>query len=203
MSGALAEPREKKAKIWGRDGLDWYQEPWIATAALCEVERFIGNSIDPCCGAGNIVKTMIDQGLNCVGSDVVRRADDFPFVGEVDFLEVTAIAQSNVVMNPPFFKAKGAEAFIRHALTLAKGKVAAFVDVKFLAGGKRANGLFAEHCPHRIWIITPRVSCPPGEYLAAGNKAGGGTADWCWLVWDQTAPKVSTSQLGWLRLKSQ
>ena len=105
----------------------------------------------------------------------------------------------NIVMNPPFFRAKGAEAFIRKALSLATGKVCAFVDIRFIAGAERANGLFAEHCPHRIWIITPRVSCPPGEYLAAGHKAGNGSSDWCWLVWDLTAPKVRTSQTGWLR----
>jgi len=203
MSGALSEPREKNAKIWGRDGLDWYQEPSIATEALLRVERFIGPTLDPCCGGGNIVRAFADAGLECVGTDVVRRGGAVNFIGDVDFLAVSAISQSNVAMNPPFFKAKGAEAFIRHALKLAKGKVVAFVDIKFIAGGKRANGLFAEHAPHRIWIITPRVSCPPGEYIVAGNIPGGGTADWCWLVWDQTAPKVQTSQLGWLRLKSQ
>ena len=36
--------------------------------------------------------------------------------------------------------------------------------------------------------------------LAAGNKAGGGSADWCWLVWDMTAPALAQSQLGWIRL---
>lgn len=200
---ALAEPREKKANIWGRDRLDWYAEPSVATAYLLRVERFVGPTLDPCCGGGNIVRAFADAGLECVGTDIVRRAGALNFIEDVDFLDVGSISQTNICMNPPFFKAKGAEAFILHALKLAKGKVAAFVDIKFLAGSKRANGLFAEHCPHRIWIITPRVSCPPGEYLAAGNKAGGGTADWCWALWDLTAPKVSTAQLGWLRLKSE
>lgn len=191
--------REKKANVWERDGLDWYQEPVEATTALMAQERFVGTIWDPACGAGNIIKACIDAGYSAVGTDIVKRANAWWFRGEHDFLtwQSQPLAQ-NVVMNPPFFRAKGAEAFIRKALGIATGKVCAFVDVKFLAGTGRANGLFAEHPPHRIWIITPRPSCPPGEYLAAGNKAGGGTADWCWLVWDQTAPGGAT-QLGWLR----
>lgn len=77
-------------------------------------------------------------------------------------------------------------------------KFCVFVDRRFLTGKRRAAGLYAEHPPTRVWEITPRPSCPPGEYLEAGNKAGGGTADYCWIVWDITAPSGQTA-LGWLR----
>lgn len=135
-----------------------------------------------------------------VGSDIVQRITPAPYWlwREADFLDLHAVAQTNIVMNPPFFRAKGAEAFIRHAFKLATGKVAAFVDLKFLAGSSRANGLYAEMPPDRVWMITPRPSCPPGEYLQAGNTAGGGTADWVWLVWDIASPTGETS-FGWLR----
>lgn len=196
MTGAA---RPLKARIWERDPLDWYQEPTVATEALLTVERFNGAIHDPCCGGGNIVKTLLAAGYDATGSDVVDRAGSPPwFNGLCDFNDCGAIYAPNIVMNPPFFRAKGAEAFIRKALELASGKVAAFVDVRFLAGADRANGLFAEFPPARIWIITPRVSCPPGVYLAAGNKAGNGSSDWCWLVWDRTAPTQAT-QFGWLR----
>ena len=66
------------------------------------------------------------------------------------------------------------------------------------AAQARANGLFAEFPPFRIWIVTPRVSCPPGTYLAAGTKAGNGSSDWCWMVWDLTAPP-SPTRVDWLR----
>ena len=200
------ETRERKSKIWERDPLDWYQEPTMATEALLEVERFVGPVWDPCCGGGNILEAYVHTNGGCViGTDIVRRTQSTLFAFELDFLSdfdhgaMEPIFHSNIVMNPPFFRAKGAEAFIRKALSLATGKVCAFVDIRFIAGAERANGLFAEHCPHRIWVITPRVSCPPGEYLAAGHKAGNGSSDWCWLVWDLTAPKVRTSQTGWLR----
>lgn len=190
----------KKAHVWAQDPLQWYVEPESVTRQLLTVERFVGQVLDPCCGQGNIVRAMIDCGVVAKGSDIVCRAPgENWFLGERDFLQSHVVGWSNIVMNPPFFRAKGAENFIRHALTQASAKVAAFVDIRFLTGAERANGLFAEHPPHRIWMVTPRVSCPPGAYLAAGNKAAGGTADWCWMVWDLTAPPAGISQIGWLR----
>jgi hypothetical protein len=193
------ETREKNAKVWKRDDLDFYVEESRASEALFAVEKFHGAILDPCCGSGNIVHAALNAGNIAVGTDVVRRVAEDWFIGEADFLDVGAISQPNIATNPPFFRGKGTEAFIRKAVLLAKGKVAVFTSIKFLAGATRANGLFAEHCPHRIWIVTPRVSCPPGAWLDAGNKAGGGTDDWVWLVWDMTAPRVTTAQMGWLR----
>lgn len=191
---------EKAAHVWARGGLDWYVEPAIATTKLLSKERFVGTIHDPSCGGGNIVRACLEAGFTASGSDVVARAGQDPkwFLGCQDFLDHDhRWVLDNVVMNPPFFRAKGAEAFIRKAISVTHGKVCAFVDVKFLAGTGRANGLFAEHKPTRIWIITPRVSCPPGEYLANGGKASGGTADWCWIVWDLSSSSTST-ELGWL-----
>lgn len=200
--------RDKKSKVWERDQYDWYVEPPDATKALLTVERFVGPVWDPACGGGNIIETYLHTNGGCViGTDIVRRTDSELFACELDFLsdfDHAALGPafgSNIVCNPPFYRAKGAEAFIRKALKLANGKVAMFVDIRFLAGADRANGLFREYQPHRIWVITPRVSCPPGKYLAAGNKAGNGSSDWCWVIWDTTAPQATT-QFGWLRRSS-
>ena len=118
---------------------------------------------------------------------------------EIDFLTVPIAggANVNIVTNPPFFRGKGTEAFIRRALEFSANKVAVFTSIGFLAGGSRAAGLYRDYPPHRVWIVTPRVSCPPGEWIAAGNKAGGGTDDWCWLVWDGNGGRGT--QLGWIR----
>ncbi len=203
----MSEPqKEKKARIWARDEFDWYVEPVAASLALFRVERFVGHIWDPCCGGGNIKDAAHASGYKWryCGTDVVNRApprSQHWFSGEADFLtwDKAPLAQ-NIIMNPPFFRSKGAEAFIRKALDLVVGKAAVFVDIRFLAGATRANGLFLEHPPHRIWIVTPRVSCPPGEYLVAGNKAANGSADWCWLVWDKSAPRVESPTMSWLRL---
>ena len=194
-----APTRDLKAKVWERDALDWYVEDGKVSDALFGVERFVGHIWDPACGGGNILEAALRAGYEVVGSDIQRRTTRVWFRGERDFLATEESLAQNIVCNPPFFRAKGAEAFIRKALTLAKGKVAMFLDIRFLAGAERANGLFADHPPHRVWIVTPRVSCPPGDYLAAGNKAGNGSSDWCWCVWDMTAPPAVNSELRWLR----
>lgn len=199
MSALVQPTRAKDAKVWARDELDFYVEPEWATAALLGVERFVGGVWDPACGQGNIVRACRAAGYETVGTDVVRRTNEPWFAEERDFRdeEQTWVWADNIITNPPFFRAKGTEAFARRALALAKGKVAIFADIRFLASGRRARGLYAEHPPHRIWVLADRPSCPPGEFLAAGNEAGGGTADWCWLVWDQTAPHHGTT-FGWL-----
>jgi hypothetical protein len=34
----------------------------------------------------------------------------------------------------------------------------------------------------RVWLLTPRPSMPPGSWIAKGNKPGGGTQDFCWII---------------------
>lgn len=194
----MTDTRAKEAHVWARDDLDWYVEPEQATIQLLRVEKFTGDVIDPCCGRGNIVRTLLSAGYGASGFDIMDRTCDAPwFIGVSDFLTVDDIRQPNIVMNPPFFRAKGTETFIRHALKVAAGKVCVFADLKFLTGSGRAKSLYRDHPPHRVWMITRRPSCPPGEYLEAGHKAGGGTADWVWMVWSKTEPYTGTS-LGWL-----
>ncbi len=193
-----------KAHIWDKAPLDWYVEEERASEALFGAERFVGGILDPACGSGNIVKSALAAGYAAIGCDVVQRVNPRPdwFHDPMDFLECgSGWPQQNIVCNPPFFKGRGTEAFIRKALKVARGKVAIFADVNFLASTRRAEGLWADHPPHRIWIITPRVSCPPGEYLVAGNKAGGGTVDWAWFVWCLTEPPSRGPIVGWLRTK--
>ena len=205
-----SKTKAKKARVWARADLEWYVEPERVTDQLLTVERFLGPVWDPAMGGGNIIRSIARAGMICAGTDIVRRKHEADvaklFAGEVDFLSEAASAWSpfayqgpalNIVCNPPFYRAKGTEAFIRHALAIATGKVAMFVDIRFLAGDGRAHGLFDEHPPHRIWIIVPRPSCPPGAYLAEGNKAGNGASDWIWLVWDKTC-KHYGAQTDWL-----
>lgn len=184
---------------WPRASGEWYVEPPSATEVLLRAERFPGRVHDPACGQGNIVNAAIAAGYEATGSDIVRRTDAAWFTGESDFLSPDADPiVGSIICNPPFYRAEGTELFIRKALEHSRAKVAMFTDIRFMAGGRRANGIFRELPPHRIWIVTPRVSCPPGEYLAAGNKAGNGSSDWCWMVWSNCCPYKGTS-IGWLR----
>ena len=188
----------KKAHLWDRSDQDWYQEPADCTEALLAAERFRGMVWDPACGGGNIIKTVHASGRFACGTDLVYRGldrDDGLWRGERDFLKtpVEAFPADNIITNPPFEGGKGTEAFIRHALSAPRlAKLAIFTDVRFLFSKGRALGLYAELPPSRVWVLVPRPSCPPGRYLAEGGKATGGTADFCWLVWDRTAPFYGT-----------
>ena len=199
----VTDRKEKRAHIYQRDDLDWYVEPDSVSTALFRVERFIGDIYDPACGCGNIVRSAIAAGYGAYGSDIKRRTNESWFTTEIDFLTTQFASGSfvNIVTNPPFYRGSGTEAFIRRALEFSAAKVCVFTSIKFLAGDRRANGLFADYPPSRVWILTPRPSCPPGEWIAAGNKAGGGTNDWCWITWDRLSPSKET-RLGWLSTKA-
>lgn len=197
--------KKKQAHVWERGAHDWYCEPSRASEALFRVEDFSITVWDPACGKGGIVLSAIDAGYDATGTDIVDRNPIEPpwFHGELDFLTYDGPSLAfNIVTNPPFYRAKGAEAFIRKALSLATGKVCAFVDIRFVAGDGRATGLFKDHPPTRIWVIHPRVSCPPGEYLEAGGKAGNGSSDWCWITWDQQDP-FDRTELKWLNVNER
>lgn len=192
---------EKNAHVWPRDQHDWYVEPRASVDFLLDRERFSGPVWDPACGQGTIVKACLDRGLEAYGTDLIRRMYSRPawFPGVLNFAEgrKDLARRREIISNPPYLKAKGAEAFIRRALALPRiEKVAMVVNAKFMFGDGRARGLYTELPPTRAWPIFPRPSMPPGEWLANGQKAGGGVEDFVWLVWDLWA-KPTPTEIRW------
>lgn len=185
----MAEKRDKEAHLWVRDPNDWYCEDRACVDFLLDREAIRGAVWDPACGGGNIVMACLDRSIDAFGTDLIRRTYHTPewFFGIHDFiaepdpgLEVGAI-----ICNPPYYRAKGTEAFIRRAIATRAPLVAMVVNAKFLFGGARAAGLFVAHPPSRVWPISPRPSMPPGEWIMHGGKVGGGTEDFAWLVWER------------------
>lgn len=170
---------------------DWYVEPEVATAFLLDREP-IGEVVwDPCCGQGNILIEAHRRGHEVFGSDIVdRRQGGSPFHwSRLDFLANWPLPRSlggmSILMNPPYGKAKLAEAFIRKAVSLpGADKVCVFVNSKFLFGSGRSKGLWTDLPPTRVYPVNPRPSCPPGEFLLAGGRASGGVENFAWLVYD-------------------
>jgi hypothetical protein len=164
----------------------WFVEPKWATRLLLEWESFDGTVYDPACGQGNIVEVFSDAGFEAFGSDIVERKGQHEswFLGAHDFINQNEDYDcDNIVSNPPYYLARGTEAYIRKALTVARDTVAIFAPIGFLAGGKRSGGLYQETPPHRIHIISPRPSCPPGQFLVDGGTAENGTTDYMWMIW--------------------
>ena len=98
-----------------------------------------------------------------------------------DFLKVTHPMSDydiSVVCNPPF---DHVQEFCEHALDLGATKVAMICLVRRL----NAAHWLQELPLRRIWLLTPRPSMPPGKWIMAGNKPGGGTQDSCWLVFER------------------
>jgi hypothetical protein len=193
--------RPLKAHIFDRAADEWYVEPEWVSDALFRAEEFGDRIWDPACGQGNVLAAAMRAGKIVHGHDIVDRSSGR--WGVRDFLGWRLCHWTmslSIVTNPPFGRGKIAEAFIRHAHVLRPRKLAVFVDSRFLFGRARALGLFSEFSPARVWLITPRPSCPPGNYLRSGNKAGGGTKDYCWLVWDEPGFLNSdTTILEWMR----
>lgn len=189
---------ERKAHNFERAKDEWYVEPRAVTAQLLRYETFEGHTHDPCCGGGHIPATLHDAGLTVTGSDLRSRrgqAGSPWFAGNWDFMDphtLGLLGARNAVFNPPYYKNGGMERFIVRALSLAPGKVCVFTPLRFLTGNTRAKNFYLPLRPDRIWIITPRPSCPPGEYLEAGGTAKGDTKDYIWLVWDERQGRSET-----------
>ena len=171
-----ARKRRVKAHAWVAEPDGWYVEPAWCSKRLFEVERFVAECVDdPCCGIGTIARAAEAAGYSVQASDLRDRG--YGFATEEDFLTST-MRRSNIVCNPPFHDI---ERFARHALAHTAYKVAFIVPVARLPAARWLR----ETPLARIWLLTPRPSMPPGHVILAGEKPGGGTADFCWLVWEQ------------------
>lgn len=200
-----------------RHPLDWYvDEVWCArqlAGALGDFrrERDAGLAVwDPCCGMGNTIQAAWELGLPTHISDVVNNVvwDNFdglesltrPIWRSADFLEHTAApVPCSIVCNPPYSYCKGAgeyarmlisEAFARHALKLATGRVCLLLPNKWLSSQARYALFMEEHPPLAVLHLTQRPSMPPGDRIhLMGNRAfRGGMIDYCWIVWDAARP---------------
>src|SRR5262249_41183991 len=97
--------------------------------------------------------------------------------GLVDFFDCGRIPAANICTNPPFNRCNE---FVLRALELASGKVAMI----WLARRLNATRWLQETPLARVYLLTPRPSMPPSHVIAAGEKPGGGSQDFVWLVWE-------------------
>lgn len=141
---------------------------------LFEVEKFKGAIWDPACGIGRVAEAARRAGYRTIATDMIDRG--YPRLDAcIDFFCCESPRTQNIVCNPPF---DICDHFVRRALHLASGKVAMI----WLARRLNAARWLANTPLACIYLLTPRPSMPPGHVIAAGEKPGGGTQDFCWLV---------------------
>lgn len=177
----------------------YYTENSWCAELLADHERFHGLIYDPACGSGNIPKCFAARGHPVMATDI---AEDRPYgTGGIDFLADAWRPQvDNIITNPPYDGAVLAQAFIEKALTLATKKVAAFVPLQFLASSGR-HSFYTEPAtrPSRVYVMSSRPSCPPGDKLERGEVIQkGGMRDYMWLVWHLNARQFNPTTIDWL-----
>jgi hypothetical protein len=191
-SSIVKKKTARLAHNWERDENDWYVEPSWCSQRLFEEEKFEGEILDPCCGWGRIVRAAVDAGYPVKASDIIIRPSGDAAVDRlkcrVDFRDLKGPV-TNIVCNPPYSVLPG---FTQAALKLARRKVAVIFPVARLNAAHWLVG--APLC--RVWLMTPRPPMPPGSYLEAGHRPGGGRVDFAWLVFGHghTGP----AELRWL-----
>jgi hypothetical protein len=185
---ASAAHRPLAAHIWIKEPDGFYVEPAWCSERLFQVETFAGAIWDPAAGLGRIADAARGAGYQAVATDLRDRG--FPrFDGVGDFLTYERALAPNIVCNPPFTRA---DAFARRALELASGKIAMVWLTRRLNAAR-----WLQRTPlARIYLLTPRPSMPPGHVILAGERPGGGTQDFAWLVFERghTGPR----ELRWL-----
>jgi hypothetical protein len=178
--------KRRAAHIFPKASDGFYVEPEWVSRRLFEEEKFGIEVYDPACGWGTILTEARRAGYLVFGSDIVDRRrhglTDGAFLRQ-DFLaeewsRVVAPPDASIVCNPPF---DHVEEFCRRALEISTAKVAMICLVRRL----NAAHWLRELPLRRIWLLTPRPSMPPGKWIAAGNKPGGGTQDFVWLVFER------------------
>ena len=187
--------KRRRSHIFEKERDGHYVEPAWVSRRLFEVEKFGMTIHDPACGWGTILKEAGKVGYLVLGTDIVNRRR-YRYPGNFyryDFMKWNASwiergGRTSIVSNPPFDLVRE---FCEHAVSLAN-KVAMICLVRRLNAAR-----WLQELPlRRVWLLTPRPSMPPGAWIRAGNKPGGGTQDFCWLVFERGY--VGKPEIGWL-----
>jgi hypothetical protein len=168
------------------NGPDFFPTPAWATHALIDNERFEGDIWECACGNGAMSKVLNLASRSVISSDLYQRG-----YGEagIDFLE-SERKSDNIVTNPPY---NAAESFVRSGVKLARRKFALLLRLAFLEGANRANTIFSETPPSRVWVFSERITF----YPAGAVQQGSGTTAYAWFVWDKEAE--NGTELKWLK----
>ena len=168
------------------NGPDFFPTPRWATFALIENEKFKGDIWECACGDGTMSRVLEASGQHVISSDLFDRG--YGESGE-DFLSPSRSA-ANIVTNPPYNCAEG---FVASVIKHAQSKFALLLRLAFLEGANRANTIFAQTPPSRVWVFSERITFYPNGV----EPKGSGTTAYAWFVWDKASP--NSTELKWFK----
>lgn len=183
LNGSYKPTTKRHADL---DGPDFFPTPGWATHALMGNEKFDGPIWECACGDGAMSKVIEGYGYEVSSSDLYNRGH-----GEsgVDFLTSTT-KTSNLITNPPYNSAQG---FVEKAMDCTDSKFALLMRLAFLEGANRAQTIFSDIPPSRLWVFSERITFYP-KYA---KRAGSGTTAYAWFVWDKT--HSGKTEIDWIK----
>lgn len=168
------------------EGPDFFPTPRWATFALIDNEEFVGDIWECACGDGSMSRVLQSTGRPVFSSDLYDRG-----YGESGCDFVSAKRQvDNIITNPPYNCAEG---FVTSGVRNSSRKLALLLRLAFLEGANRANTIFSNMPPSRVWVFSERITF----YPSGVEPKGSGTTAYAWFVWDKDAP--SRTELKWLK----
>lgn len=176
------------------DSLDFFPTPPWATRALCEFLKREGYEIDkrlawdPACGEGHMARPLAEY------FKVVARSDIHGY-GHGDVLDFLFPGHGRkadwIITNPPF---RLGREFISTARAIAREGVAMLVRTAFLESADRYREIFEHNRPAYVVQFVERVPMVKGRV----DKAASTATSYCWLIWDQRAPKQAHTIMDWM-----
>lgn len=155
-----------------RNEFDFYPTPIECVHALLDRERFEGDVWEPACGDGRIVNACLQRGVSCIGTDIQLGQDFFDSKRKVDC----------IITNPPY---SCADAFVLHALRLARHKVAMLLRLGFLSGINRYETIWRLHPLKSLYVFCKRLNF---------GESGSPIDNHAWFVWDKSHSGPATIQ---------
>lgn len=183
INGSFKPTTKRSADL---NGPDYFPTPAWATRALINNEHFSGSIWECACGDGSMSRVLEGISDQVFSSDLYNRG--YGHIG-IDFLKAEQ-RFDNIITNPPYNSAEG---FIKQGLRLANKKLALLLRLAFLEGVNRANTLFKDTPPSRVWVFSERITF----YAAGAEKKGSGTTAYAWFVWDKD--NTNSSELRWIK----
>lgn len=166
-----------------RNKNDYYQTPYSMTRQLLEVENFEGKILEPCCGAGAIVKVLRDYDKSV---DYCDLNNEFSLTGIFknfkDFINDDFDRYDNIITNPPYSLANE---FILKAKEITNNKIAMLLPLNYLHGVTRYNEIYLDR---KFPLKAVYVFCRYGmleETIRDDGSYRTGMMVYAWYIWDK------------------